>query len=205
MNDIKKEDEKNTEKDMSQFGITNLKDFEIKKEISLSYEYIKIYKVLRNVDKKYYILIQYPLNIITNYIDKLEKISEIIIIFLKKINHINVLSIKESFIDKSKPSVIMILELYDNKTIQNSILSKYKLMKDKYIPESTLLDYLNNIIEGLSILHKNNIFNINLDPQNIYIDDKLHVLYDKSCNPLFEFANVPIFYIEKNGKKYLNI
>ena len=84
MNDIKKEDEKNTEKDMSQFGITNLKDFEIKKEISLSYEYIKIYKVLRNVDKKYYILIQYPLNIITNYIDKLEKISEIIIIFLKK-------------------------------------------------------------------------------------------------------------------------
>jgi serine/threonine protein kinase len=92
-------------------------------------------------------------------------------ILLKKINHVNILNIKESFIEKSKSSVIMILELYDNKTMNNNIISKYKVMKERYIPESTLLDYLYQIIEGLSLLHNNNVFNINLSPQNIYIDD----------------------------------
>ena len=89
----------------------------------------------------------------------------------------------------------MILELYDNKTIQNSILSKYKLMKDKYIPESTLLDYLNNIIEGLSILHKNNIFNINLDPQNIYIDDN----HNLKLNPYITLENLCSTNISNNN------
>lgn len=55
------------------------------------------------------------------------------------------------------------------------------------------------------ITEKNWKYSIIRWKENIDIDDKLHVLYDKSYNPLFEFANVPIFYIEKNGKKYLNI
>ena len=80
----------------------------------------------------------------------------------------------------------MILELYDNKTIYNGILSKYKLMKERYVPESTLLDYLYNIIEGLSILHKNNIFNINLSPKNIYIDEKNNL----KLNPYISLENL---------------
>ena len=167
MNDKEKENEKNNDKDLKEFSLTNFKDFEIKKELNISNEYIKIYKVLRKIDKKYYILLKYPLNIVTNdakNFQKLVGILEIIKILLKKINHTNVLNIKESFIEKEKSSVIMILELYDNKTIYNSILS----------------------IEGLSILHKNNIFNINLSPKNIYIDEKNNL----KLNPYISLENL---------------
>ena len=189
MNDKENENEKNNDKDLNQFNLTNFKDFEIKKELNISNEYIKVYKVLRKIDKKYYILLKYPLNIVTNdakNFQKLVGILEIIKKLLKKINHANVLNIKESFIEKEKSSVIMILELYDNKTIYNSILSKYKLMKERYVPESTLLDYLYNIVEGLSILHKNNIFNINLSPKNIYIDEKNNL----KLNPYISLENL---------------
>ena len=195
--DKENENEKNNDRDLNQFSLTSFKDFEIKKELNISHEYIKIYKVLRKIDQKYYILLKYPLNIITNDVtnfQKLEGILEIIKKLLKKINHMNILNIKESFIEKEKSSVIMILELYDNKTIYNSILSKYKLMKERYVPESTLLDYLYNIIEGLSILHKNNIFNINLSPKNIYIDDKNNL----KLNPYISLENLSSTKISNN-------
>jgi len=216
MNDKEKEkeNEKNNDKDLNQFSLTNFKDFEIKKELNISNEYIKIYKVLRKIDKKYYILLKYPLNIVTNNVKNFQKlvgILEIIKILLKKINHANILNIKESFIEKEKSSVIMILELYDNKTIYSSILSKYKLMKERYIPESTLLDYLYNIIEGLSILHKNKIFNINLSPKNIYIDEKNNLKLNpyislenlsstKLCNNTYFRIQAPE--LSKNSKNY---
>ena len=185
--EVEKDKNKNTDKEINQINLTNLKDFEIEKELNSTNEYIKIFKVLRKMDNKHYILLKYPLNIITNNIEnyqKLEKILVIIKILLKKINHINIFNIKESFIEKTKEYVIMILELYDDKTIQNNIITKYKLMKNRYIEENLLLDYLNNIAEGLSILHKNNIFNINLSPQNIYINDnkikiKTHIYHWK--------------------------
>ena len=191
MNETDKENEIIKDKDVyerKETNITNLKDFQIEKELSSSNDYIKIYKVLRKIDNKYYILLKYPLNIITNNINnfqKLEKILENIKILLKKINHINILNIKESFIEKPKSSVIMILELFDNKTIQNTIIKKYKLMKDRYIPENILLDYLYNIIEAISILHKNNIFNINLSPNNIYINDN-----NLKLNPYISLENL---------------
>ena len=184
----KEKKEKLNNKNPEQIKITNLKDFEIEREISSSNDYIKIFKVLRKIDKKHYILLKYPLNIITNSINnfkKLEKILENVKVLLKKINHINILNIKESFIEKTTESVIMILELFDNKTIQNNIIAKYKIMRDRYIPENVLLDYLYNIIEGLSILHKNNIFNINLSPQNIYFDGQ-----NLKLNPYITLENL---------------
>ena len=187
--EIEKEKEKDikNDKDTNKINLTNLKDFEIEQELNSNNEYIKIYKVLRKIDNKHYILLKYPLNIITNNItnfQKLERILETIKILLKKINNAYIINIKESFIEKSKSNVIMILELYDNKTIKNTI-KKYKLMRDRYIPESLLLDYLSNIIEGLSSLHKNNIFNINITPQNIYINDNIIKL-----NPYISLENL---------------
>ena len=203
MNEIEKENkkEKINKRDEAQIKLTNLKDFEIEKEISSSNDYVKIFKILRKIDKKHYILLKYPLNIVTNNINnfkKLEKILENIKILLKKVNHINILSIKESFIEKTTESVIMILELFDNKTIQNNIIAKYKLMRDRYIPENILLDYLYNIIEGLSILHKNNIFNINLSPQNIYFDEK-----NLKLNPYITLENLSS--IKNCNNKYFKI
>ena len=203
MNEIEKENkkEKINKRDEAQIKLNNLKDFEIEKEISSSNDYVKIFKILRKIDKKHYILLKYPLNMVTNNINnfkKLEKILENIKILLKKVNHINILSIKESFIEKTTESVIMILELFDNKTIQNNIIAKYKLMRDRYIPENILLDYLYNIIEGLSILHKNNIFNINLSPQNIYFDEK-----NLKLNPYITLENLSS--IKNCNNKYFKI
>ena len=143
MSTSEKEKNKNTDKETNQINLTNLKDFEIEKELNSTNEYIKIFKVLRKIDNKHYILLKYPLDIITNNIEnyqKLEKILETIKILLQKVNHINILNIKESFIEKTKEYVIMILELYDDKTIQNSIITKYKLMKNRYMEETILLD-----------------------------------------------------------------
>ena len=88
-------------------NINNKKDFEIIEEIPSMNEYIKIYKVLRKIDNNYYILIQYPLDIIAktlNDFKKLEKILEKLKILLTKINNKNILAIKESFIEKSNQS-----------------------------------------------------------------------------------------------------
>ena len=196
MSTSEKEKNKNTDKETNQINLTNLKDFEIEKELNSTNEYIKIFKVLRKIDNKHYILLKYPLDIITNNIEnyqKLEKILETIKILLQKVNHINILNIKESFIEKTKEYVIMILELYDDKTIQNSIITKYKLMKNRYIEETILLDYIYNIAEGLSILHKNNIFNINLSPKNIYINDNIIKL-----NPYISLENLSSIKISNN-------
>ena len=209
--EIEKEKDIKNDKDTNKINLTNLKDFEIEQELNSNNEYIKIYKVLRKIDNKHYILLKYPLNIITNNINnfqKLERILETIKILLKKINNTNIINIKESFIEKSKSNVIMILELYNNKTIKNTI-KKYKLMRDRYIPESLLLDYLSNIIEGLSALHKNNIFNINIAPQNIYINEniiKLNPYISLENLSSLKICNNDYFWIKapelKNNKNY---
>ena len=173
------ESTKNIENNNSHtININNSRDFEIIEEIPSLNNIIKIYKVLRKVDKNYYILMQYPLDIITktlNDFKKLENILEKIKILLTKINHKNILNIKESFIEKTNKSVIMILELYENKNLQKNVLAKYKLMRERYIPENILLDYLYNIVEGINILHENNLFNIDLSPMNIVIDNNNNV------------------------------
>ena len=151
----------NEENNNHLINLNNTRDFEIIGEIPSLNNYIKIFKVLRKVDKKYYILMQYPLDIIAetlNDFKKLENILEKIKVLLTKINHINIINIKESFIDKSNQSVMMILELYENKNLQKNVLAKYKLMRERYIPENILLDYLYHIAEGINILHQNNLF-----------------------------------------------
>ena len=159
-------------------NINNKSDFEIIGEIPSLNNYIKIFKVLRKVDNNYYILIQYPLDIITktlNDFKKLENILEKIKVLLTKINHKNILNIKESFIEKTNQSVVMILELYENKNLQKNIVDKYKLMRERYVPENILLDYLYNIAEGINALHENNLFNIDLSPLNILIDNNNNI------------------------------
>jgi hypothetical protein len=85
--EIEKEKDIKNDKDSNKINLTNLKDFEIEQELNSNNEYIKIYKVLRKIDNKHYILLKYPLNIITNNINnfqKLERILETIKILLKK-------------------------------------------------------------------------------------------------------------------------
>ena len=170
-------------------NVNQSKDFDIIEQIQSVNDYIKIYKVLRKIDGNYYILMQYPLDIITktmNDFKKLEKILEKIKILLTKINHKSIINIKESFIENSNKSVIMILELYENKNLQKNILAKYKLMRERYIPENILLDYLYNMAEGINILHQQNLFNINLNPANIIIDNNNNI----KLNPYIGLENL---------------
>ena len=179
----------NEENNNHLINLNNTRDFEIIGEIPSLNNYIKIFKVLRKVDKKYYILMQYPLDIIAetlNDFKKLENILEKIKVLLTKINHINIINIKESFIDKSNQSVMMILELYENKNLHKNVLAKYKLMRERYIPENILLDYLYHIAEGINILHQNNLFNINLSPSNIILDNNNNI----KLNPYISLENL---------------
>ena len=184
-----KNSEENNKNNNQMININNTSDFEIIGEIPSLNNYIKIYKVLRKVDKNYYILMQYPLDIITktlNDFKKLENILEKIKILLTKINHKNILNIKESFIEESNNSVMMILELYENKNLQKNILAKYKLMRERYIPENILLDYLHSIVEGIIVLHENNLFNIDLNPSNIILDNNNNI----KLNPYISLENL---------------
>ena len=54
-------------------NLSNTRDFEIIGEIPSLNNYIKIYKVLRKVDKNYYILMQYPLDIIAKTVNDFKK------------------------------------------------------------------------------------------------------------------------------------
>ena len=154
---------------------TSIKDFILKQEFPSVNKYLKLYKATRKMDHKEYILGIYPLKLITNnYLSKkLEEITDIMKTLLIKINCIHVINIKESFIDESKDDIIIVLDLFQNKTLYTEIINKYKKMNEKYIPELILLDYLKQIVKGLMILHDNNIYNINLDPQNIYYSEEI--------------------------------
>ena len=157
------------------FTFTSIKDFEIQQEFPSVNKNLKLHKATRKMDNKEYILGIYPLKLIANnnFSKKLEEITEIMKTLLTKINCINVINIKESFIDKSKDNIVIVLELFQNKTLSTELLLKYKKMKEKCIPELLLLDCLKQIVKGLLILHDNNIYNINLDPQNIYYSEEI--------------------------------
>ncbi len=114
---------------------TTMKDFEIIQENNLNNSnllsssnnnnninnndnnIIKISKAIRKKDKKEYLLLNYPLDTITkNNTDfkKLEGIIEILKILLTKINSPNIINIKESFVDESINSIIIVLESFNN-------------------------------------------------------------------------------------------
>ena len=148
-----------------------IKDFEVIEELQSINPNIKSYKVIRKFDKKEYTLLFYSLKLFgseNNIFQKLEKTTDLIKLFLLKINTVNVINIKESFIDHTKNAIIIVLENFlSNKTLYSEIILKYKKMKDKYIPENVLLKYIKQIATALFSLHNNYVFNINLSPENI--------------------------------------
>lgn len=132
----------------------------------------QVFRAKRIIDQKLYRMYSYYLN---NYwgnaftnseIKSLLSILNKIIPISKKFNS-NILEFKDFFIDPKVNKLILITE-YTNDTIYNNVIQK-GIHINRYITEHTILNYIIDIASGLSVLHKNGIYNINLSSNNLFI------------------------------------
>ncbi len=154
-------EDNNIEENKEQKIIGNYKILKVL--IPENYNQCPSYKVRNLLDDQIYRMDKIELK---NWNDRIKKKIEIISSMKSKY----IVNYKEMLIEEKLNLIFLITEFYTN-TLYNNIIMRY-LSLNKYIPESDLLTYLFHIIFGLSQLHKNKIFNINLNSKNIYIDQE---------------------------------
>lgn len=132
----------------------------------------QIFRAKRIIDQQLYRMYSYYLkdywgNALTNPETKsLLSILNKIIPISKKFSS-NILEFKDFFIDPKVNKLILITE-YTNDTIYNNVIQK-GIHINRYISEPTILNYILDIASGLSVLHKNGIYNINLSSNNLFL------------------------------------
>ena len=175
-----------------------------------NYNQCPSYKVRNLIDDQIYRMDKIELK---NWNDRIKKKIEIISSMKSKY----IVNYKEVLIEEKLNLIFLITEFYTN-TLYNNIIMRY-LSLNKYIQESDLLTYLFHIIFGLSQLHKNKIFNINLNSKNIYIDKEKNLklnpysditsedTYNNNDNPIVcpELIDEKGKYSEKSDIWYLGL
>ena len=201
-------EDNNIEENKEQKIIGNYKILKVL--IPENYNQCPSYKVRNLIDDQIYRMDKIELK---NWNDRIKKKIEIISSMKSKY----IVNYKEVLIEEKLNLIFLITEFYTN-TLYNNIIMRY-LSLNKYIPESDLLTYLFHIIFGLSQLHKNKIFNINLNSKNIYIDKEKNLklnpysditsedTYNNNDNPIVcpELIDEKGKYSEKSDIWYLGL
>lgn len=131
----------------------------------------QVYAAKRVIDLKLYRMYMYYLNDYWGNIGKNEKIQNLIktlnkIISATKGND-NMLQFKDSFIDNKTNKLVLITE-YTNDTVYNNLIQK-GVDINRAISEDRILNIIKDITGALAHLHKNNIYNINLSSNNVFL------------------------------------
>ena len=131
----------------------------------------QVYAAKRVIDLKLYRMYMYYLNDYWGNIGKNEKIQNLIktlnkIISATKGND-NILQFKDSFIDNKTNKLVLITE-YTNDTVYNNLIQK-GVDINRAISEDRILNIIKDITGALAHLHKNNIYNINLSSNNVFL------------------------------------
>jgi NIMA (never in mitosis gene a)-related kinase len=163
--------------DENEIFISKIQDFQILKDNSSNNSNINYssYKVKRIIDNQIYRMYQFKLS---DYWGKFISTKKKYII-INKLNKIASLKSKyivlyrDSFIDKVSNSFILITDYYTN-TLYNNIIMKHSDIHIN-IPEENIIKYIYQIAHGLFELHTINIYNINLNSINIFIDDENNI------------------------------
>lgn len=143
--------------------ISSIDDFTIISEIGKG-AFSNVYKVRRKIDNRFYALKKVNL---VSLSEKERENSFNEIRLLASINNTNVISYKDSFIDKHKHLLYLIMEYADNGDLEQKI--QEQITKKQFIPEVTIILIFEQIVRGLKALHDKSIIHRDLKAANIFL------------------------------------
>jgi hypothetical protein len=153
------------------YYIPKIDDFTMLNELENRYrnpnglEY-NIYKVKSIINNNNYLLYKIPLPCYWGDFKFKNKLNNVFS-QIKKLKNKNIVDYYYSFIDKNSNCFIIITE-YLKDTLFNNIIQKQSDIK-QLINEDSILNYINDILNGVLTLHNLNIFNLDFDSQNFYV------------------------------------
>ena len=105
---------------------------------------------------------------------------------LEELNHENVVRIHRIFLKENiSGSYLFICSEYYENTLQNIIESK------NGIPQTEAVEYIQQMVKGIEYLNSENIEDIDLEPWNIYIEDRvIKIGWCVSINELLNIYNI---------------
>lgn len=111
--------------------------------------------------------VKYAIKIIKNIIKHNNKYAiQYEIAIMKKLNHRNIISLKDAILDINRNTIYLVMEYAKNGSILKLVNDKYKPLEKKQI-----LNYSVDIINGLNYLHSHHIIHRDIKPANILIND----------------------------------
>lgn len=130
------------------------------------------------------------------------------VLLLKELKHPNIVSYKDSFLDKE--NFYNIVMIYCD---GGDIYSKIKNAKNKHFSESDILDWLVQLCLALSYIHDKKILHRDLKPQNIFIqnENKIRIgdfgiakIFNQTKEMAGSMIGTPLYMSPEqyNGKKY---
>ena len=127
--------------------------------------YGKVYLVISNSTKKYYAMKTIEISQL-NEEQKKEALQEAKI--LKKLDHPNIIKLKEVFIAKKpKETLNIITEYADGEDLSKKI--KHNLKMNQKFPEDKILDWFTQICLAVYYIQKNKILHRDIKPQNVFL------------------------------------
>ena len=133
--------------------------------------YGKVYLVISNSTKKYYAMKTIEISQL-NEEQKKEALQEAKI--LKKLDHPNIIKLKEVFIAKKpRETLNIITEFADGEDLSKKIKNQIKL--NKKFSEDQILDWFTQICLAVYHIQKKKILHRDIKPQNVFITKSLMV------------------------------
>ena len=127
--------------------------------------YGRVYLVISNITKKYYAMKTIDITQL-NEQQKKEALQEAKI--LKKLDHPNIIRLKEVFIAKKpRETLNIITEFADGEDLSKKI--KHNLKMNQKFPEDKILDWFTQICLAVYYIQKNKILHRDIKPQNVFL------------------------------------
>ena len=141
----------------------SLNDFTIGKQLGKG-AFGTVTIVTRKADGKVYAMKRINIGKLDNK-EREASLNEIRI--LASLNHPNIIGYKEAFYDEPSKTINIVMEFADDGDIDHKI--KENLKKRLYFDESTIWNWIIQILEGLKYLHDNKIMHRDLKCANIFL------------------------------------
>jgi NIMA (never in mitosis gene a)-related kinase 1/4/5 len=90
---------------------------------------------------------------------------------LAHINHPNIISYKEAFLDEEKLNLCIVIEYADDKDLFQKI--KQRSESENYFPENQIWLIFLQLLQALNTLHKNRIMHRDLKSANVFMNKDL--------------------------------
>ena len=177
---------------------TTIEDFNIIQELG-SGSYAKVILARHLLNGKVYAIKKINKNMLNNY----EKQHEVHIekLILSELRHPNIIKLHKTFQDKKH--LYFVIEYCKNKDLGRliNILGKFDYKLAKY--------YAAEILQALSFMHKQNIFHRDVKPENIGLDENMHVkLFDFATsiktNKYFDLKTNRFIDLDEDSIAYIN-